>query len=103
MTIRCKKWDVWLARMKFENSAEIKARPVLVLDDSRVFALSLKMTSQGKYSDCYAVSRWKEAGLTKPTYVRLSKYVRLNNDDFIHKIGELHDEDIINLMRLLPS
>ena len=103
MTELYKKWDIWLAKIKFEDSQEIKARPVLIVQGDAVFVLSLKMTSQAKHSDTYSILEWKKAGLLKPTYIRLSKFMKLQNNDFVHKIGRLSEVDIGNLMSILPN
>lgn len=39
-----KKWEIHWAFVKFEDSDEIKRRPVLIINESRAAIVSLKMT-----------------------------------------------------------
>ena len=46
MTLSLNKWDIWLAKIAFEDASDvIKKRPVLILDDLKCLVLSLKITS----------------------------------------------------------
>lgn len=45
--------------------------------------------------------KWKEAGLTKPSVVRLSKMLKMQESDFLKKIGDLEDTDIYGIATLV--
>ena len=99
------KWDIWLANVRFEdNPEETKLRPVLVIDKQNMFILSFKMTShiprQNFYGE-YSIKYYKEAGLIKPTVIRLSKKLLLLENEFIHKIGKFHPYDINGVYKIL--
>lgn len=101
------KWDIWLANVRFEdNPEETKLRPVLVIDKQNMFILSFKMTShtprQNFYGE-YSIKYYKEAGLIKPTVIRLSKKLLLLENEFIHQIGRLHPYDINEVYKILNS
>lgn len=92
-----KRWDIWLADVMFEDLDCSKIRPVLVIDGTDCFVLSLKMTSKGPRVECsgeYQVKQWKEAGLIRPTVIRISKRISLTPDSLRKKIGVLQDMDI---------
>jgi hypothetical protein len=92
-----RKWDVYLANVPFEDLPESKLRPVVILDGC-VYAIDcLKMTSHAPRAGEYALRYWQEAGLRKPTTVRISKRLQLKETDFIHRIGRLHLVDIAEI------
>ncbi len=85
--------------MKFEESDQIKRRPVLVINPQKGFVMSLKMTGtcRGDNRTEYVVKEWKKAGLSKPTFIRLNGYLKLYSDDFHGRIGILEPLDIYSL------
>lgn len=98
------RWEIWWAYVKFEDSNEVKKRPVLVLEDRVAYILSLKITSHAprkKFDGEYQLLQWEKAGLTKPSVVRTSKVLCLEEDDFDTKIGKLTDADIYAIQMLL--
>ena len=104
MTSEPQKWEVWLAKVKFEDTNDVKKRPVLVCDVQSSYIISLKMTGQkprSNYYGEYALNDWQIAGLRKPTTVRCSKKLRLFSSDFIHKIGRCSAKDINNIKDII--
>lgn len=102
-----KKWEIWLANVRFEDKPnESKLRPVLVIDKEDIYILSFKMTSheprQNDFID-YSIKFFQEAGLHKPTVIRLSKKLALLENEFVHKIGRLHPFDINEVNKILSS
>lgn len=98
------RYDIWQAKVKFEESDEAKKRPVLIWNN-QVFLVAYKMTGtdRGDDQDEYRIRYWKEAGLTKPTSVRLRKVLRLEKGDLLYKIGELDKRERLNFeFRILP-
>lgn len=86
------RYEIWYAKVKFEESEDIKDRPVLIWNDC-AFIIAYKMTGtdRGDNRDEYRIRYWKEAGLSKPTSVRLRKILRLSRTDLTEKIGELDE------------
>ena len=98
------RYDIWQAKVKFEESDEAKERPVLIWNN-QVFLVAYKMTGtdRGDDQDEYRIRYWKEAGLTKPTSVRLRKVLRLEKGDLLYKIGDLDKRERLNFeFRILP-
>lgn len=98
------KWDIWLARVRYEDSTDIKIRPVLIIDTTSIIVLALKMTSQNprvNYSWEYSVIKWHEAGLDKQTVIRASKKLSLCDSDFVKRLGRLQAVDIVNVKNIL--
>ena len=99
------KWEIWLANVKFDDDpSSVKRRPVLVLDRKIAYILSVKITSHAprpNFNGEYALKFWKAAGLDKPSTVRLSKKLKLQDTDLVRKIGRLHAVDIIFIQKLL--
>jgi mRNA-degrading endonuclease toxin of MazEF toxin-antitoxin module len=100
-------WEVWYANVAFEeDSTKSKKRPVVVIDNRTAIILSLKVTSheprQNVFGE-YALQRWKEAGLVKPSTVRCSKRLSLDQKDFVQRIGRLHPIDIYEIQKILKG
>lgn len=98
------RYEIWRAKVKFEDSPEIKERPVLIWND-KIFIIAYKMTGtdRGDGKDEYRIKFWKEAGLDKPTSVRLQKVLRLEKKDLLYKIGELDKRERLTFdFRVLP-
>lgn len=99
-----KRYEIWQARVKFEGSNEEKERPVLIWND-QIFLVAYKMTGtdRGDNLEEYRVQYWREAGLSKPTSIRLCKVLRLTTDDLLYKIGELDKRERLRFdFRILP-
>ena len=89
-----KRYEIWRARVKYEESDEIKERPVLIWNDT-AFIIAYKMTgtNRGDNLEEYPIKYWKEAGLSKPTSIRITKVLKLQSTDLVEQIGELDDRD----------
>lgn len=94
-----KKWEIHWARVVFEDSDEVKRRPVLIIDESNAVIISFKMTGTDRGDNVreYRIEKWQEAGLSKPTSVRLDKILHLQKTDLDGKIGRLQEIDIIKI------
>ena len=97
-----RKWEIYLAYVRFEEIPGGKPRPVLVIDDNIAYPICcLKMTGHEPRRGEYALIRWSNAGLDKPTTVRIQKRLNVKADDFIKKIGSLDPVDIVNIESML--
>jgi hypothetical protein len=54
--MNCNPWEVWAADVKFEDSPEVKRRPVLILENKQIYAVCLKMTGTEPRCGEYALS-----------------------------------------------
>lgn len=98
------RYEIWQARVKFEDTDDVKERPVLIWG-GQAYLVAYKMTGtdRGGDQDEYRVRYWKEAGLSKPTSIRLRKVLRLEKDDLLYQIGELDKrERLLFEFRILP-
>ena len=103
MTI--KPWEVWFAAVRFEDSPQIKNRPVVVTSSGAIYVMALKVTSHVPRNEWgeYALQHWQAAGLNKPSMVRIGKRLRLQQSDMVHRIGKLHPLDILNIQRIIAG
>jgi len=98
------RYEIWQARVKFEESDEVKERPVMIWNH-QFFLIGYKLTGtdRGDNQEEYRIKYWKEAGLTKPTSIRLRKVLKLTKDDLLYKIGELDKrERLLFDFRIVP-
>lgn len=89
------RFEIWRAKVRFENSSEIKERPVLIWNDLAyvITAYKLTGTDRGDNEKEYRIEYWQEAGLTKPTSIRISKVLQLRQTDLVSRIGVLDQRD----------
>lgn len=100
MTGKCKPWEVWVAAVKFEDSDEIKNRPVVITDTGTAVLLALKVTTHSprqQFEGEYPLVRWCAAGLKKPSTVRMGAILKLEQRDLLYMIGRLHPVDILEI------
>ena len=101
--MRINQWEVWLARVRFEDSPEVKPRPVVVVGGGEVFVCAYKVTSHPPRPVWgeYVLKQWQAIGLRRESTVRLSKRIRLESRDMIHRIGTLDPIDILSIQNIL--
>lgn len=95
------KWDIYFANVPFEDLPESKLRPVIILDDSVAVVDCLKLTGRAPRPGEYVIQKWAEAGLHKPTTVRLSKRLSLDKAELRFRIGSLQPIDIFEIEKRL--
>lgn len=105
MTAPKEKWSVWRAVVYFEDDpTQFKERPVVILDDRVLLCVSLKVTSKEKNDRFHVrLKQWRAAGLTKPSWVDISKVLEIKEQDFTDEIGKLDIEDIMAIIRGLSN
>lgn len=105
MTGTIKKWDIWMARVKFEDSDESKERPVLIMNNTAYMLFGFKMTGtdRGDHFPEHRIKQWEKAGLTKETSVRLDKALRLDPSTLTSYVGRLEIEDIFQIEQKLSK
>lgn len=90
--------EIWFVEFPLEedNSQTIN-RPVIVLDENTLGVLSVKITKHSpRKEDPYdtPIIYWQEANLRLASTARVSKVFLLSQDNFIFKIGDLHQDDL---------
>lgn len=90
---------MYIANVPYEDMAQSKICPVVILSDSFLVIDCLKMISKPACQSEYTLKEWKYAGLRKPPTVRLSKRIELDCSSFIKKVGSLHPLDIIEIQK----
>lgn len=99
-------WEVWYAAVRFEDSAVVKDRPVVITSDGEAFVLALKVTStaprEGYYGE-YALKEWAHAGLKHQSTVRVSKKLQLPQSSMRRRIGKLHPSDVLAIQNLIDN
>lgn len=99
------KWEIWLANVKYEDDlTQVKKRPVLFVGKEDMYLISLKITShppRSNFSGEYEIVKWKESGLSKTSTVRVSKKLKLEEKDFVRKLGRLQAYDAFYVGKLL--
>ena len=60
------RYEIWWAQVRFEDTPEIKRRPVLIWNDL-AYVIAYKMTSadRGDSREEFRIEYWKEAGLDR--------------------------------------
>jgi mRNA interferase MazF len=87
--------DVFICDFPFTSGQSSKARPVLVLMDIGSDCLVCRITSipHRGFLDV-PVIRWREAGLDKPSTIRLSRLVTVERPVLKVRIRRLITEDV---------
>lgn len=101
-----KKYDLYAHFVKYDDVPDGKYRPVLVLEENKVVPLSAPITSnlrRANYSGNVIIADWKEAGLHKPSVVRLEKTTNMELKSGDKYIGHLTEKDIINIEKHLSG
>ncbi|MCL2226264.1 MAG: hypothetical protein FWB97_01350 [Oscillospiraceae bacterium] len=101
--MQCKKWELWLAKVKYEDDPNtVKIRPVLIVAPQEVLVIAFKMTGTERIQD-YKVKDWQGAGLDKETFIRVSLRLALQEHDLSSKIGMLQPNDIVGFQKHLAQ
>jgi len=95
MTSTVELGDVYVCVFPFTSGQGAKARPVLVLMDLGPDCLVCRITSvpHRGFLDL-PVTRWQDAGLEKPSTIRLSRLVTVEKSILTVRIGSLASEDL---------
>lgn len=94
--------DVWWTYFPYSDKDDYKRRPAIVINDETIAILTMYVTSQNKENNPYSIliQDWKEAGLSKESWTRIDKIVRLDEQDMDRKIGELSQRDLTKILQL---
>lgn len=97
---KIKENDLAVAFVAYEDANNGKKRPIFVAESSSSATMVLKITSQYANKSprikkqLYEVKDWQRSGLAKPSWIDVSKIIKLSNKDFtLSKIGTLTTND----------
>lgn len=95
MTSTAETGDVYVCLFPFTSGRTVKPRPVLVLCDLGEDALVCRITSveHRGFLDL-KVKGWEEAGLAKPSTIRLTRLVTVEKGLLKVRVGRLVEEDL---------
>jgi len=86
--------DIFICRFPFTSGAVSKPRPVLVLFDLGADAVICRITSAPyRGSLDIPVKQWRDAGLAKPSIVRLNRLVTAEKTVLLRRLGQLTASD----------
>jgi mRNA interferase MazF len=97
--------DIVLIAFPFSDGRRVKKRPAIVLLDSKDNDLLLaRVTSQPVNTtfDLF-IKKWREAGLLKPSYIRLHKLATIETVLVDRKLGTLSDDDLTQIKQKLSE
>lgn len=102
-----KRWDIYWADVPYEDEPETsKLRPVIIARDKITTVLVIHVTSHSareydRYD--YEIQDWMDAGLAKPSTIRVSKIVQLAPGKLHEYIGRLSLDDIFAVQNLMDE
>lgn len=101
MTSTVKFGEVYVCVFPFTSGQSAKARPVLILMDLGPDCLVCRITSvpHRGFLDL-PLTHWQEAGLEKPSTIRLSRLVTVEKQILKLHIGRLAADDLIHVRSL---
>jgi mRNA interferase MazF len=88
--------EVYICEFPFTSGATSKTRPALVLFDLQQDAIICRITSvlrTGPFD--ISLKDWQQAGLLKPSVVRLDRIVTAEKSIFKHRLGVLSPGDLV--------
>jgi mRNA interferase MazF len=106
-TTSYKRWDLVLVPFPFTDLSSTKRRPALIVSpdiynagkDVVIAYVTSQLTSKPLHGD-YRLQKWKEAGLPKPSLVRM-KFATLNKSIIIKRLGTLEKVDSEEIEKIL--
>jgi mRNA interferase MazF len=104
-----KKWEIVLVPFPFTDLSSAKRRPALIVSpdnynvgkDVVIAYITSQINLPPRLGD-YDLQKWKEAGLPKPSKVRM-KFATLDKSIIVKKLGKLEKEDSEEIGKILLS
>ena len=96
--------EVWWTQFPFEEINDAKRRPAIVIDDDTIAVLAMMVSSVEKdnpYS--IEIDDWKEAGLSKKSWARIDRIIKIDEWRMEKKIGNLSERDLNKFIQLVPE
>ena len=87
--------EVFLCQFPFTSGAASKIRPALVFFDLQQDAIICRVTSVLRTEPLdVPLADWRDAGLLKPSLVRLDRIVTAEKSVFLRRLGALSSKDL---------
>lgn len=104
-----KRWEIVLVPFPFTDLSSTKRRPALIVSPDKynngkdvvIAYITSQMSVLPRLGD-YDLQKWKEAGLPKPSKVRM-KFATIDKGIIIKKIGELETIDREEIEKIILS
>lgn len=101
-------WEVWHARFNFSEGHGYKYRPIVILAtraDGALVTMVTSATNKMSLPHDYLLHEWRNAGLEKPSIVRLDRIAEIppNYLGTAGRIGRLTDKDIAAIKVILSD
>lgn len=104
-----KKWDLVLVSFPFTDFTTDKRRPAIIVspdefntgNDVIVAFVTSQLKTPARLGD-YQINFWKEAGLPKPSMVRM-KFATIDKSIIVKTLGHLKDEDQTEIEKTIIS
>lgn len=90
-----KRWEIYWAEVKFEETEETKTRPVVIINDTMAFVLAFGVYSQipRPGMNDYVIRDWEKAGLQHQSTIHTDRMIKIDKSKVSNKIGELSKRD----------
>jgi mRNA interferase MazF len=106
-TTNFKKWEIVLVPFPFTDLTSVKRRPAIIVspdsynagNDVVITYVTSQLTVASRPGD-YQIQKWKEAGLPKPSMVRM-KFATVTKNIIVKTIGKLEIEDRERLEKII--
>lgn len=96
--------EVWWTAFPFEEIDVSKRRPAIVIDENTIAVLAMMVTSKDKKNPySIKIDDWQEAGLTKESWARIDRIVRMDEWRMEKKIGDLSKSDLLKISQLVAE
>ena len=89
-----KKYDIYWADFAFEDTNEVKSRPVVIIENGTVVDIAKVTKHKPHYKYDLVLLDWEKEGLSTKSTIRLDKCMRVSQDHLQKYIGHLSDKDI---------
>ena len=96
--------EVWWTEFPFKEIDVSKRRPAIVIDEDTIAVLAMMVTSKDKKNPySIKIDDWQEAGLTRESWARIDRIVRMDEWRMEKKIGDLSKNDLLKISQLVAE
>ena len=75
-----KKYDIYWADFAFEDTNEVKRRPVVIIENGTVVDIAKVTKHKPRYKYDLVLLDWEKEGLSTKSTIRLDKRMRVSQD-----------------------
>lgn len=96
--------EVQWTEFPFEEIDVSKHRPAIVIDEDTIAVLTMMVTSKDKNNPySIKIDDWQKAGLTKESWARIDRIIRMDEWRMEKKIGDLSKNDLLKISQLVTE